>query len=193
MCSLALKMGVDLEQAVWQKFPGVCPYCLTCHGDKSTCSKSTKGPIDIWRLRDLANEGSKNRPKKLAEWEQMFARIYPKSAAGGIEYLSKKLIEEVGEVGGEFTKKAKRRQLLQETGIDSFGFEIADVFAWSCQASMALRNEQTEPGASVLATATALRLRFDICPFCRNAVCTCDLEAQTETKARAYTYLEYLK
>jgi NTP pyrophosphatase (non-canonical NTP hydrolase) len=191
VCSYANKVGVDLEQAVWQKYPDACPYCMACHDDRSKCSKATKGPIDIWRLRDLANARIPKRPRRLRDWEKMFTKIYPKTSAIGIEYLSKKIIEEVGEVGREFPKRIKRRNLLRETGIDSFGFEIADVFAWTCQASVALRAKATPDDVSLLATAASNCLRYDICPFCRNGICTCDPEEETETKMSGYRYLEY--
>src|SRR5207237_391832 len=62
LCSFALKVGIDLESAVWRKFPTVCPYCLACHDNASKCSKATKTRIDVWRLRDISNEQAIKRP-----------------------------------------------------------------------------------------------------------------------------------
>lgn len=190
LCSLSLKLGVDLESAIWYKFPGVCPYCLDCHPDTSKCSKGTKEPIDIWRLRDIANQKFEIIPQTLRGWEEMFKRIYPATAAQGLEYLSKKLVEELGEVGGELTKPVKRIQLLKETGIDFLAFEMADIFAWMCQVSNALRLPTIAGDESVLANSVASRLKYEICPFCKNPVCVCDLELETEGKKIEYRYLD---
>src|ERR1043166_420031 len=190
LCSFTLKTGIDIESTVWFKFPGACPYCFAAHDEKSTCSKATKGPIDIWRLRDLANDRFSRMPRTLREWEELFVKIYPATATIGLEYLSKKLVEEMGEVGGELTKSTKRVSVLQETGIDSLAFEVADIFAWICQASNALRRNSVENVESVLANAVASRLKYELCPFCRNPICTCELELETEQEKMEYRFLE---
>src|SRR5207249_138632 len=117
------------------------------------CSKGTKRGIDIWRLRDISNENADAMPISLIDWEQMFAAIYPSSHKEKISYLSRKLVEEVGEVSAELTKPQKRATLLRKMGVDSYGFEIADLFAWICQASNALREDSTPPKTSILGEA----------------------------------------
>lgn len=191
LCGLALKVGIDLESAVWRKFPSVCPYCLECHSPQSTCMKATKHPIDIWRLRDFANDNAGRMPKTLRSWEHMFSGIYPASAEEGYRYLSKKLVEEVGEVAAELTKPRKRAELLQQTGVDSLAFEISDLFAWTCQASRALREEDTPSETSILGEALASRMKYEICHFCCSPICICDPERETEQKKAMSYYLEY--
>ena len=84
----------------------------------------------------------------------------------------------------------KRIRVLEETGIDSLAFEVADIFAWICQASNALRTPELDDNESVLASSLADRLRYEICPFCKNPICTCELEQETERKKMEYRYLD---
>jgi len=194
LLSLSLRVGVDLETGAWAKFPGVCPYCRARHRPNySTCTKETKKAIDLWRLRDLANANSGKIPKTLRRWEIMFGQIYPGTASQELHFLSTKLVEELGEVEGELTKPQKRNLVLRERGVDTFAFELADLFAWSCQVSSALRVSDTPQSSSVLATAVARVLNNEICPHCLDAICTCDPELETEEdRAMAYRYLEPL-
>jgi len=191
LCSLAVKLGIDLESAVWAKFPAACPYCLRAHSTNSTCTKATKNPIDIWRLRDLSNQRAAEIPQSLRKWELMFSAIYPQTALAGFDSLSKKLIEEMGEVSGELMKPKKRMELLLQTGVDSYAFEIADVFAWMCQVSNALREDGQSDKKSCLAEALCLRLQYELCAFCKNAICVCDPERETEQKRLMAFYLDH--
>jgi len=80
--------------------------------------------------------------------------------------------------------------LLQEAAIDSLAFEVADIFAWICQVSNALRIDGSGGRQSVLAASLAARLKYEICPFCKNPICTCELEHETDRKKMEYRYLD---
>ena len=124
----------------------------------------------------------------------MFDSIYPNTSKEDFYYLSTKLVEELGEVEGELTKPQKRISVLRESGVDTFAFELADLFAWSCQVSIALRTTETPAEASILAESVAKVLKHEICPRCLDPICTCDRELETEEdRAMAYRYLEPLR
>lgn len=193
LVSLSQKLGIDLETSVWRKYPGVCPYCREKHRETNCqCSKRSKRPIDLWRLRDIANANANSVPTNLRDWESMFQSIYPGTASMGFGYLSTKLVEELGEVEGELTKPKKRRLVLRETGVDTFAFEIADFSAWSCQVSTALRSPSgAESEMSVLGSALSSVLQYEICPRCLDSICSCDIELDTdEERAMAYRFLD---
>jgi hypothetical protein len=122
----------------------------------------------------------------------MFHSIYPGTVAEGLGYLSTKLVEELGEVEGELTKPKKRMLVLRERSVDTFAFEIADLFAWSCQVSAALRPPGTpDSEVSILGAALSSVLEYEICPRCLDPICSCDIELDTEEeRAMAYRYLD---
>lgn len=190
LCALANKIGVDLESSVWRKFPGVCPYCRS-HHTKTGCSKATKESLDIWRLRELANKSAEKMPRNLRAWETMFANIYPATTKGPVKYLSRKLVEELGEVADFITRPTRRLELLRETGVDFLAFELADIVAWMCHCSNALRAPGLSDGKSALAGAIAQGFLGELCPSCGGAICMCDRELETRRgRLVEYRYLD---
>lgn len=111
-------MRVDLEEAVWYKYPAICPYCFRT--EKCLCITEER----VYRERadlDSYRNMSHFRPSSLYEWQDMFSRIY-----GNInktvwrEMIWFHFEEEVGEVSKAF--RLKDTQALQN--------ELADTFAW---------------------------------------------------------------
>ena len=191
LCALANRTGVDIESSVWRKFPGVCPYCAGKHTEKSGCSKSTKGALDVWRLRDIANEHASEMPHALRGWELLFAEVYPATTKKPIDYLSRKLVEELGEVADFLTRPKRRRELLRDTGVDFLAFELADIFAWVCHCSNVMRGEDIGQGDSALARILASRFEGEVCELCGGSICTCERERVTSCERLVeYRYLD---
>lgn len=76
--ALCGKLGVkSIEEMLWDKFPGVCPYCVQSPHNNDLCRENKEkhaGPP--WQ--QLAEVGkSKDKPPSLGEWQVMFATISP--------------------------------------------------------------------------------------------------------------------
>lgn len=107
--------GIQLDQAVFHKYHGACPYC----GRAKHClciSSETKTPV--WKRGKI-----ENMPQSLPEWQNMFADIYGRvNKIAGREKCWLHVLEELGEVSAAF--RLKRPEYLRD--------ELADVFAWLC-------------------------------------------------------------
>lgn len=83
-CAIANRLHVDLEDQIWNCFPGYCPYCNEC---PCVC-------------RERAIERSKrevplrSRPTSIGGWQTMFADIYQNKLQDSAMHLA----EEMGEL-----------------------------------------------------------------------------------------------
>ncbi|WP_066498191.1 hypothetical protein [Abyssisolibacter fermentans] len=121
-CSLIVKVDIklDIEKALWKKFPNCCPYCLKkpciCTGERKNLEDNSSA---LQELSDCISD----KPRTLDEWQSMFERIYPRNPDG---YDQKSnfahLIEELGE-----TSESYRIRYFFPSAIES---ELADVFTW---------------------------------------------------------------
>lgn len=107
--AVANRLHINLEEALWYRFPGVCSYC----GSVPCSCKATK-PTE----RPQLNRRAKKRPGSLAEFQETFRSIYPPHnrtlSDAGVH-----LAEEMGEVseavhyflGGHTQKKFEEVEL----------------------------------------------------------------------------------
>jgi pyrimidine deaminase RibD-like protein len=166
--ALAAKVGVrSVEDMLWDKFPGVCPYCRKdrCLGAQCALDKKgMRGPL--WEeLRKIGEVRAASRPRRLSEWQRQFARIYPPDQSGNSGPAFGRLMEEMGELSEAV------RVFVAEPGY--FLSEASDVFAWL----MHLQNIRDaifeakhwgEPLEVALVTAYP-----DSCKDCRKKLCSC--------------------
>jgi diguanylate cyclase (GGDEF)-like protein len=140
-CALASRLGFDIEELVWSKYPGICPRCLK---NVCKCSEDRPEPINQENLSLFALENATTRPQTLRDWQTMFANIY-RGPSGGVvvpasrDRLSKvfaRMAEELGEVASA---------MLQDPAIDP-------------NADFVLRNEMADFGAWIFALANNLHL-----------------------------------
>lgn len=139
-CALANRLHLDIEDALWQKYPNVCPRCL-----KSSCQcEATINPIDAERLSIIAIENHFLRPSTLREWQTMFAGIY-KGPSGKevvspnrdrIALIFSRIAEELGEVA---------EALSLDSAVDS-------------DRNLVVKNEMADLGAWIFALANNLHL-----------------------------------
>jgi NTP pyrophosphatase (non-canonical NTP hydrolase) len=154
ICTLANRLHVNLEAAVWNRFPLVCSYC-----GKSPCvCKKEK----IIKRVELVRR-STNIPKTMVEFQKMFAAIYPNHkrtlADSGIH-----LAEETGEVSESinfFLGKHKSKQFEKITE------ELAD---WvSCMFGVA-------NSAKIDVSKELVKMFNNNCHVCHQAPCVCKFE-----------------
>lgn len=86
--SLMNRFHIDLDDAVWWRFPGVCSYC-----GKAPCACRAIKPTS----RAVIEPDDSLRPETLADYQRMFADIYPPRSRT-LEHAGIHLAEEQGEV-----------------------------------------------------------------------------------------------
>ncbi len=140
-CNTCEPTGIDLENAVWHKYPSVCPYCL--QEKNCTCISQELKYKDDRELLEKYRNRMKQKPFILDGWQQMFERIYGR--VNKIKFQVQiwfHLFEEIGEISRAF-RLGPRAELEAE---------LADAFAWlvaACnklQISLSEVTWQTYPG-----------------------------------------------
>ncbi len=119
MTALWNNLGINIKEAAWFKYPGVCPYCLS----KDLCSciimelKYNSNESSLDELRRIAA----NNPRDAVGWQAMLAKIYGRvNKINSTHAVWFHLIEEIGEVSREL--RLQNYERLRE--------ENADMFAW---------------------------------------------------------------
>jgi|GEM_PF-3352212 len=142
-CNMA---GYNLEEVVWAKYQGICPYC---GGEECFCKPKQKKP-DTW----FKNPQGKI-PRSLPEWQEMFRRMYGKSNS---ELWPIQIWLHVHEELGEFSREFRLKNVPKSHE------ELADAFAWlmaycnKMNVNLAELTWNTYPG---------------ICNVCRQEKCQC--------------------
>ncbi len=149
--SLMNRFHINLQEAVWKRFPYVCSYCANC---PCVCK------IQKIKTRKKIAPNRAKEPKTLQAFQQMFLSIYPPNTRT-IEHAGIHLAEELGELSEAVWAYQGARDQKAFTGIVS---EAADFF--SC--SMGVFNSFD------ISLAKELALLFpNNCHVCHKAPCEC--------------------
>lgn len=153
----------SVEEVVWTKYPGVCPYCRTNPHVPTGCKKTFDESPDWTELVNISERHHQSRPASLGGWQDFFVAIY---APGALEQAVEHLSEEIQELAaGIRLFRVAPWHLLAE---------IADVFAWLMHAVSANENEQKKREKQLTTFAEfAFRVYPDACFECERAVCAC--------------------
>lgn len=180
--ALANRLGADLTEVTWAKFPGICPYCVVEEVGLSRLAKknvyATRGGWPVLRecRCPTSNEHTYEevdpiiepfrrrrdlQPRSLDEWQSMFKGLYGSRhrIIGTVDTLAFHFVEELGEVAREIRLRdyhACRR-------------EMADVFSWIL--SLATKAGVTIGDFSV--DETLWRVYPGVCKRCSDNPCTC--------------------
>lgn len=151
--AIANRRHIDMADAVWHKYPNVCPYGLETRACVCITREKKYNPTlsELLRFRNDTRE----RPVTLSQIQRMFSRIYgPINSVMTVRAVFDHLTEEVGEVGRD----------LWSNNIEGLPAEIADVVARLCAFATKTDNDleeliwQTYPG---------------VCCRCLNGTCAC--------------------
>ena len=173
-CAVASKLEIDLQQAVIERFPGYCPYCLE---PQCICFRTDKRPriqlpaykmLELTEDRQLAFQtGLQQRgvSASLTLVSETIASIYPNNEVvwyySGPWHHLVKLHEEVSEVHEAASKFSKG-----EKTITSVAEEIADVLAWTLSAwHITMRPNKIEDAI--------IDYYLEGCPVCKSNPCVC--------------------
>jgi NTP pyrophosphatase (non-canonical NTP hydrolase) len=159
--SLMNRLHIDIDEAVWQRFPYSCSYCGKC---PCVC----KAEKVATRLK-VTGKGSM-RPKTIEEFQDMFGRIYPPGART-LDDAAIHLAEEVGELSEAFHIYIGSHR---DSNFDNIYSEAADFF--SC--AMGMFNSINVGYAEELS-----KLYSNNCHVCKNAPCTCTFDSVNDFKS----------
>jgi NTP pyrophosphatase (non-canonical NTP hydrolase) len=165
--ALCGKVGVrSVEALIWDKFPGICPYCQHPKHIQDECAeKKTANAGPPWEL--LATRGNMAKPATLGGWQRMFNDIYPVNQGDSYAPAFARLYEELAELAEAL------RVFPSVPGY--FLSEAADVFAWLMKIqniideSKGRRKDQR--GKAIEEAFT--RAYPDSCIDCGRLVCAC--------------------
>ncbi len=157
---VANRFNVDLQDALWEKYPGVCSYCLR----NKDCICGTEHPVIPQKeefLRRYRREYVGRAPFSLREHQELHARLYKwQNARILLQQVAAHLAEEAGEISREFRHK----------NLSQLRLELADVASW------------------IFALATRLELTpFDDfvwhqypyeCERCHHSTCSCQRDSK---------------
>jgi pyrimidine deaminase RibD-like protein/NTP pyrophosphatase (non-canonical NTP hydrolase) len=166
--ALCGKAGVkSVTKMLWGKFPSVCPYCQRERHDFDECmtrKAKSRGP-DWSELANIGKRAMDKQPRTIAQWQRMFADIYPPSSTEDYAKTFAKLAEEIGELAEAL------RVFRAAPGY--FLSEASDVFAWLMKLNNLVeaatpKNERGLVLQKTMATSYPAR-----CRDCNSAVCSC--------------------
>ena len=184
--AFANRLGLNLGEVAWSKFPAVCPYCVVGQADFEALARTTEPrrtrnegqgvmstchcPIDqqpsydeIQLLIEPFRLRRDLKPVTLYDWQLMFREIYFEQHARreDLDQLGYHLVEELGEVARE----------VRSRNFDACKLETADVFSW-------LLSLGTKAGEGIMGELFSIedvlwRVYQGVCKRCRAMPCSC--------------------
>lgn len=129
--AVANRLGIDIQEVLWHKYPGVCPYCLR----EKDCMCGTEHPViggKELKLRRLRRERAGHEPRTLAGHQALHGRLYSWQHDRELPItIAAHIVEEIGEVScaqRHFVierNREKKNDLWNEVLA-----EMADVLSW---------------------------------------------------------------
>ena len=149
--AIANRLHVNMDNELWNRFPGVCSYCA-----KQPCACNAIKPS----ARKKVLKASRSKPVRLSDFQNMFEQIYP-SSKRTIDEAAVHLAEEIGEVS-----EAIHNYLGQHTEktFEEIPLEIADFV--SCVFGLA-------NSAKVNMAAELAGSFYNNCHICHKLPCVC--------------------
>ena len=166
--ALCGKVGVkSVSRMLWAKFPYICPYChCEPHNfDDCTARKAKSRGPDWSELARVGKRSIDKQPRSIAQWQRMFAAVYPGSTTEEYAKTFAKLAEEVGELAEAL------RVFRAAPGY--FLSEASDVFAWLMKLNNMVEASVPRHERGVVLQRTMAENYPARCRDCNSAVCTC--------------------
>ncbi|MBI2057983.1 MAG: hypothetical protein HYT63_03335 [Candidatus Yanofskybacteria bacterium] len=156
--------GIDLQEALWNKYPGVCPYCLRTEN----CACAIEHP-DIphkeQSLRRLRRDRTAE-PISLSEHQQLHQKLYGRQNRRILVIqIAAHLAEEAGEISKEFRHKNNGGLADEMSDVASWIFAIAN----RCQFDLADTVWNQYPYE---------------CEKCHNTICNCECSDPPESEKK---------
>jgi pyrimidine deaminase RibD-like protein len=165
--ALCGKVGIrSVEDMLWCKYPGVCPYCLKNPHEPDECKrikKKSKDP-DWKRLAEIGK--ASERPASLSEWQKQFNSLYKATDTDRFENTFGRFTEELGELA-----EAVR---VVEVAPGYFISEASDVFAWLMKVANIINFKRLDSDKAPLVLEDEIFNAYpDRCLQCGYRICAC--------------------
>ena len=159
----------SVEELIYRKYPYACPYCRETPHVDSKCKEvfGTRRTVNHPAIRQKYVENKKLRPQGIGEWQEMFAKIYPRPVEESARSVVA-LFEELGELA-EAVRVFDRYPKY-------FAGEAADVFSYlmGLANEHSLQRERDDLGSFDLES-EFLKRYPGLCVQCGYHVCICPL------------------
>lgn len=124
--AVANRFNINLQEALWKKYPGVCPYCLR----EQNCACQIEHPEIPNKdqiLRRLRRERQGREPQTLSDHQKLHGRLYGKQNERifPIQTVAH-LVEEVGEISRDFRHGRQEELTAEMADVASWIFAIAN-------------------------------------------------------------------
>lgn len=172
LLALANHLEIDVETALIERHPEICPYCVTRPCDCQTTAKRPANGLPAYKIPEELSHKSemikRSGPSTFQAHAERIGRIYPGnsfvwSAIGAWQHTSK-MQEELAEVHEAATRMFKGRKSKS-----AVAEEFADLFAWILSSWMIVHGSNSFDEAFILFYAAG-------CPVCaQQTKCQCDL------------------
>ncbi len=167
---LSSRLGIDLQESYFKKYPGICPFCLE---PQCVCYKTHKRPqrpIPAYKMREemyfkyetIINSGMVlNLDNAVKNINRILAVNEAIRVVSGSSHLVFRIYEEIAEVTEVLSGFQKG-----EKPLDAVGDEIADVFAWILYTWSIVF-----PAKSL--DESLIAYYYQGCPLCKSYPCLC--------------------
>lgn len=203
-CSLVAQACLDIETAIWTKFPRRCPYCgLEVCAFLYNPGMRHHRTADRWELRRIAAEQLKADPalasRSLSQWFAHFISIYPINLHRSFGDITERFHEEQSELIKVVREANAFRQGSDGALADSPARikvleELSDLISWFLTLGASVLTNRRDPlGAypEFLSRDPSGRLQVDFdefifgvyregCPDCGRKPCGCDANVATD-------------
>lgn len=128
------RLDIDMQGALWYKYPGVCPYCLRNKKDKCACGLDHPATLEenAAELRRFRKEFAGREPQTLAEHQELHKCLYLWQHEGDFPItIAAHVSEEAGEVSEahRFFEYATSQE-DKDYWWGKICEELSDVLAW---------------------------------------------------------------
>lgn len=152
--SFVNRFHIDIENEVWERFPGACSYCAA-----APCDCGEKRPAK----RQVMRGDEKDKPAILHDFQEMFETIYP-AKNRSLEKAGIHLAEEMGELSESLLDY---RGHHNEKTLKNVKLEAADLFSCFLGVFNSLQRDVAEASAALFR---------ENCHVCKQAPCQCDFD-----------------
>lgn len=146
------RLHIDVEDALWKRFPHLCSYCANC---PCTCQEK-----NMLERKPIPVDDSK-RPATLSGFQKMFEKIYP-SQSRTLHKAGVHMAEEIGEFSEALLAY---RGEHREEHFENVLLEAADLFSHFLCVFNSLGMDIAEELSNIFS---------DNCHICGKAPCECD-------------------
>lgn len=157
----------SIEDLIFRKYPGVCPYCRRKPHVDSICKviRGTQQTVDHEELRKFYKRNKSKRPVGLDEWMALFQEIYPRQKTDEKGRNTLGLLEELGELA-----EAIR---VYDVHPKYFAGEIADVFSYIMGVANRYDLTLQEEGKRFSLEKAFIKRYPGLCVQCGYEICIC--------------------